>query len=68
MKEDIEKVEQLKKEIEQKKARMKLLEQKMKTDKRKEETRKKIVTGGNIEMIDKITDESWLKYMMILIF
>lgn len=49
-----EKLEKLEKEVAQKTERIKRMKQVERTVKRKEETRRKVVLGGVVDMIDKI--------------
>ncbi|HDY6828999.1 TPA: hypothetical protein RRD46_005489 [Klebsiella pneumoniae] len=51
-----EKLEKLEREVAQKTERIKRMKQVERTAKRKEETRRKVVLGGVVDMIDKINN------------
>lgn len=54
-----EKLEKLEREVAQKTERIKRMKQVERTAKRKEETRRKVVLGGVVDMIDKINAGSY---------
>jgi len=59
---NIEKYKKIERELEQKANLLNRLKQEKKTADRKAETRRKIILGGTIDLVDKKTSEEYLKF------